>query len=63
MTIVKKESIVFSEKEREALDMVLRICNGLAGEASDPNIIQLARKTYDDVATIWGYEDDDGEDK
>ena len=63
MTIVKKESIVFSEKEREALDMVLRICNGLVGEASDPNIIQLARKTYDDVATIWGYEDNGEEDK
>lgn len=62
MTIVKKESIVFSEKEKEALDMVLKICNGLAGEASDPNIIQLARKTYDDVATICGYEED-GESK
>lgn len=57
MTIVKKESIVFSEKEREAFGMVLKICNGLLGEASDPNIIQLARKIYDDVATIWEYED------
>ena len=55
MQIIKKETVEFSEKETEAIQLVTQICTGLMREASDPNLKKLAEGAYDYITTLWGW--------
>ena len=57
MTIIKKEILAFSEKEREAIDLVCEICSGLMREATDPELIKLAEAVYNNLSELWGWEE------
>lgn len=59
MIIELKETLVFSERERAAFDLVMRISSELANKANNPNLRQLGLDIYDKVATLWGYEDEE----
>ena len=63
MNIVKKEIIIFNKEEREAIDLLLTICNEIRGMTSNPNLEKLAKETYNNVATLLGYEDDEDEEE
>lgn len=57
MTIIKKENLAFSEKETEAINLVCEICSGLMREATDPELIKLAKEVYNNLSELWGYEE------
>lgn len=57
MQIVKKEILEFSEKETDALMLVVRICEGIMREATNPNLVELAEKTHSQVCELWGLEE------
>lgn len=57
MTIIKKEFLEFSEKEREAIDLVCEICTGLMRESADPELIKLAETVYNNLSELWGWEE------
>lgn len=57
MTIIKKEFLEFSEKEREAIDLVCEICSGLVRESVDPELIKLAETVYNNLSELWGWEE------
>ena len=57
MEIIKKESLAFSEKEVEAIDLVREICSGLMREATDPELIKLAETVYNNLTELWGWEE------
>lgn len=61
MNIIKKEILEFSEEEREAINLLLKICNEIRGTTSDPNLEKLAKETYNNVATLLGYEEEEEE--
>ena len=63
MNIVKKEIIVFNKEERKAINLLLKICNEIRGATSDSNLEKLAKETYNNVATLRGYEDDEEEEE
>ena len=63
MNIVKKEIIIFNKEEREAINLLLKICNEIRGATSDSNLEKLAKETYNNVATLGGYEDDEEEEE
>ena len=63
MNIVKKEIIIFNKEEREAINLLLKICNEIIGVTSDSNLEKLAKETYNNVATLVGYEDDEEEEE
>ena len=63
MNIVKKEIIIFNKEEREAINLLLKICNEIRGATSDSNLEKLAKETYNNVATLEGYEDDEDEEE
>ena len=63
MNIVKKEIIIFNKEEREAINLLLKICNEIRGATSDSNLEKLAKETYNNVATLVGYEDDEEEEE
>lgn len=57
MTIIKKEFLEFSEKEREAIDLVCKICTGLTKESTDPELIKLAETVYNNLTELWRWEE------
>lgn len=57
MKIIKKEILEFSERETDAINLVVEICNGLMREANDPNLKELAEELYDRITTLWGWEE------
>lgn len=57
MDIVKKEILEFSEKETDALQLVTEMCLGIYREASDPNLQTLAKKLYNNLSELWGWEE------
>ena len=59
MNIIKKEIIIFNKEEREAINLLLKICNEIKGATSDSNLEKLAKETYNNVAALIGYEDDE----
>lgn len=61
MNIIKKEILEFSEEEREAINLLLKICNEIRGATSDSNLEKLAKETYNNVATLKGYEEEEEE--
>ena len=63
MNIVKKEIIIFNKEEREAINLLLKICNEIRGATSDSNLEKLAKETYNNVATLGGYGDDEEEEE
>ena len=52
MEIIKKETVKFSEQEKDALQMVSRICTGLMQEADDPDLRKLAKETFENIYKI-----------
>ena len=42
MEIIKKETVRFSDKERQALEMTIVLMNNLYKIANDPSLIKLA---------------------
>ena len=63
MNIVKKEIIIFNKEEREAINLLLKICNEIRGTTSDSNLEKLAKETYNNVATLGGYGDNEEEEE
>ena len=57
MKIIKKEILEFSEKETDAIKLVIEICTGLMREAIDPNLKELAEETYNCVTALGGWEE------
>ena len=57
MKIIKKEILEFSEKETNAIQLVSEICTGLMREANDPDLKELAEKTYNYITTLWEWEE------
>lgn len=57
MKIINKEILEFSEKENEAIYLVTEICISLMREATDPNLKELAEKTYKYVTVLWEWEE------
>lgn len=57
MKIIKKEILEFSERETDAMQLVLEICTGLMREATDPDLKEVAEETYNYVTTLWGWEE------
>lgn len=52
MTIIKKEMLEFSKEEKNALEMVGKICTGLMSEATDPNLRKLAKETFENIYSV-----------
>ena len=42
MELIKKETVRFSDKESQALEMTITLMNNLYETATDPNLIELA---------------------
>lgn len=42
MEIIKKETVRFSDKERQALDMTIILLYGIYENSADPNLSKLA---------------------
>ena len=57
MNIIKKEILNFSECELEALELVTQLCLGIAKEAENPTLINLANTAFEKVSELWGYEE------
>lgn len=57
MQIIKKEALEFSEREIDAIQLVMEICTGLMREAESPDLQDLAEAIYDKVATLQGWEE------
>lgn len=57
MEIIKTEILKFSEKETEAINLVCKICSGLMREATDPELIKLAKEVYNNLSELWGWEE------
>ena len=56
MNIVKRETIEFSEKESNALDLVLNMCFGIEREATDPELQELAKELSCKLSMLlWRY--------
>lgn len=58
MTIVKKENLEFSDREVEALNLVMDICVGIMREAEDPNLKRIAENININLVGLWDYGDD-----
>ena len=57
MQIIKKEILEFSERETDAIQLVLEICTELIREAEAPDLVDLADAIYDKLTTLWGWEE------
>lgn len=55
MRIIKKEILEFSEKETNALQLVVEMCLGIDREADDPDLQILAKKIYNYLTDLWEY--------
>ena len=56
MTIVKKEHLEFSDKEIEALNLVMDISIGIMREAEDPNLKRIAENININLVDLWNYD-------
>lgn len=56
MTIVKKEHLEFSDKEIEALNLVMDISIGILREAGDPNLKRIAENINTNLVDLWNYD-------
>lgn len=57
MKIIKTEVLEFSAKELDAMQLVIEICVELMREATNPNLKELAKNTYEKLAELWGWEE------
>ena len=57
MKIIKKEVLVFNEKETDAMSLVCEMCDNLRKEATDPDLIKLAEETLLKVSELWEWEE------
>ena len=57
MKIIKKEILEFSEREGDALNLVMEICTGLMREANDPSLTKLAESIYNNISELWEWEE------
>lgn len=52
MTIIKKEMLEFSKEEKNALEMVSKICTGIMQEADDPDLREWAQEIFGNIFNI-----------
>ena len=57
MTIVKKEHLEFSDREIDALNLVMNISIGILREAEDPNLKRIAENININLVSLWDYGD------
>lgn len=57
MNIVKKEILEFSEKESDALELTIEMCLGIEREATDPDLVKLAKEISCKVSLLWGFKE------
>lgn len=55
MTIKKKETIEFSDNELRCVEMTIMLMENLANYASDPNLVNDAKRAYDSLIEIYDY--------
>ena len=58
MKIIKTETLEFSEKETDAIDIVRNMCDGLREEATDPDLIKLAEEILLKVSELCDWEEE-----
>lgn len=58
MTIVKKEHLEFSDREIDALNLVMNISIGILREAENPNLKRIAENINTNLVNLWDYGDD-----
>ena len=58
MQIVKKEILYFSENEKEAINLVQEVMEGLLRHAEDPRITSLARNISLNLSELLMFEED-----
>ena len=58
MQIIKKEILCFSENEKEAIDLVQEITDGLVRHAEDPRIAILARNISLNLSELLIFEEE-----
>ena len=58
MQIIKKEFLCFSEKEKEAMDLVQEVMDGLARHAEDPRIALMARDVSLNLSELIMFEEE-----
>lgn len=57
MDIIKKEILNFSEKESDALHLVIEMCWGINQEATNPELLKLADEISYKLCVLWGYKE------
>lgn len=57
MNIIKKEILEFSEKETDAIRLIIEMCLGIERESESPDIRQLAREVFEKLSKLWEYEE------
>ena len=57
MEIIRIERIKLSKEKAKALDLTIRICEGIERESNDPELKKLANETYLKLADLWNMED------
>ena len=55
MEIIRKEFLKVSQKETDALNLVMQIASDLEKETQDPQLKDLAKEIYNDIAILWGW--------
>lgn len=58
MEIIKKEILCFSKNEKEAIDLVQEITDGLVRHAEDPRIAILARNILLNLSELLMFEEE-----
>lgn len=58
MQIIKKEILCFSENEKEAMDLVQEVMDGLIRHAEDPRISLLARDISLNLSELMMFEEE-----
>jgi hypothetical protein len=58
MQIIKKEILCFSENEKEAIDLVQEITDGLVRHSEDPRIAILARNISLNLSELLMFEEE-----
>lgn len=57
MTIIKKETLKFNERETDAISLVCDMCDKLRKEATDFDLIKLAEEIVLKVSELWNWEE------
>lgn len=57
MIIIKKETVEFSEKETNAINLVCEMCSSLMRESTEPDLIKLAEEIYDKLSELLVWEE------